>query len=97
MPEEGCINEKGLEFYGNLVDELLAAGIMPMCTLFHWNLPMWIHEQGGWLCDKVSDYFAEYVKNCGGSPVGQNIRLDDIKRGIYFPGSRLYGWCPCSL
>ena len=52
MPEEGCINEKGLEFYGNLVDELLAAGIMPM----------WIHEQGGWLCDKVSDYFAEYVK-----------------------------------
>lgn len=62
MPEEGCINEKGLEFYGNLVDELLAAGIMPMCTLFHWNLPMWIHEQGGWLCDKVSDYFAEYVK-----------------------------------
>ena len=62
MPEEGCINEKGLEFYGNLVDELLAAGIMPMCTLFHWNLPMWIHEQGGWLCDKGSDYFAEYVK-----------------------------------
>ena len=62
MPKEGCVNEKGLTFYKDLADELLAAGITPMCTLFHWNLPMWIHDQGGWLCDKVSDYFAEYVK-----------------------------------
>ena len=62
IPEEGRINEKGLTFYRNLVEELLSAGIEPMVTLFHWNLPMWIHDQGGWKCDKVSDYFADYTK-----------------------------------
>lgn len=62
MPEEGKINEKGIQFYKNLVSELLKAGIKPMCTLFHWNLPMWVYEKGGWLCDEISDYFAEYVK-----------------------------------
>lgn len=62
MPEEGVVNEKGVEFYQNLVQELLDAGIEPMVTLFHWNLPMWIHEKGGWYCDKVSDYFEEYTK-----------------------------------
>lgn len=62
MPKEGEINEKGLQFYKNLVDELVKAGITPMCTLFHWNLPMWLHEKGGWLCDEISNYFEEYSK-----------------------------------
>lgn len=62
MPEEGKVNPKGIAFYQDLVKELRAAGIEPMCTLFHWNLPMWIHEKGGWKCDAVSDYFAEYAK-----------------------------------
>ena len=61
MPEEGVINEKGIEFYKKLVDELVAAGITPMCTIFHWNLPMWIHEKGGWLWEGVSDAFAQYT------------------------------------
>lgn len=62
IPEEGKVNQKGLEFYRKLVEELMEAGIEPMITLFHWNLPMWIHEQGGWNCDKVSDYFADYTR-----------------------------------
>lgn len=48
IPAEGCINEEGLAFYSRLVDELLMAGIEPIVTLFHWNLPMWLHEKGGW-------------------------------------------------
>ena len=60
MPEEGRINEKGLEFYKNLVTELKDAGIEPMCTLYHWNLPMWLYDKGGWKSD-ISDYFAEYT------------------------------------
>ncbi len=62
MPKEGVVNQQGIEFYQNLVQELLDAGIEPMVTLFHWNLPMWLHEMGGWNCDKISDYFEEYTK-----------------------------------
>lgn len=62
MPQEGKINEKGIMFYKNLVTELINAGIEPLCTIFHWNLPMWLHEKGGWHCEKISDYFAEYTK-----------------------------------
>jgi beta-glucosidase len=62
IPEEGRINEKGLQFYMDLVDELTKAGIEPMCTLFHWNLPMWIYEKGGWKCEQVGEYFNEYTR-----------------------------------
>ena len=62
MPEEGKVNEKGLRFYQDLVDELDKAGIEPMCTIFHWNLPMWLYEKGGWKFDGISDAFAEYTE-----------------------------------
>jgi len=61
MPRQGVVNQEGLDFYKNLVQELLAAGIEPMCTLFHWNLPMWVYEQGGWHNEKTAGYFAEFV------------------------------------
>lgn len=62
IPEEGKINEAGLDFYRNLVKELRKAKIEPICTLYHWNLPMWMHEKGGWHCAQISDYFAEYTE-----------------------------------
>ena len=61
MPEPGVINPKGIAFYQNLVSELCAAGIEPLCTLYHWDLPMWAHEQGGWQSDDISDLFVEYA------------------------------------
>ena len=48
MPREHSINEEGIQFYKNLVRELSDAGITPICILYDWNLPMWIHEKGGW-------------------------------------------------
>lgn len=62
MPREGEVNEAGIRFYQDVTAELIRSGIKPMCTLFHWNLPMWVYEKGGWECEKTADYFADYVK-----------------------------------
>ena len=62
MPEEyGTVNEKGLQFYIDLVNELTEAGIEPMVTLFHWNLPTAIYELGGWENPQVVDWFEQYT------------------------------------
>lgn len=61
MPAPGVINEAGLRFYSDLVDELLAAGITPMVTLYHWNLPMWLHERGGWHNETIADALGEFA------------------------------------
>lgn len=58
----GVVNEKGLAFYKELVDELVKAGITPMCTLYHWDLPMWIHELGGWQSKESIELFTKYAE-----------------------------------
>lgn len=62
MPLGEQVNEKGLEFYSKLVDELLANGIEPMVTLYHWDLPFWLEENGGWRSKKIVKYFEIYTK-----------------------------------
>ena len=62
MPtDERTVNAKGLDFYSELVDELLNAGITPYVTLFHWDLPLWAYRRGGWLNREVSEWFAIYA------------------------------------
>ena len=58
----GEVNPKGIEFYNNLIDELIANDIEPLVTIFHWDYPMELHKLGGWLNPKSSDWFAEYTK-----------------------------------
>jgi beta-glucosidase len=53
--------DKGLDFYDRLVDELAAAGVRPVPTLFHWDLPVSLQEEGGWLERDTASRFAEYV------------------------------------
>ena len=53
--------DKGLDFYDRLVDELVAAGVRPVPTLFHWDLPTALEEKGGWLERDTASRFAEYV------------------------------------
>jgi len=57
----GKVNDKGLDFYSRLVDELLANDIMPFPTLFHWDYPYELYAKGGWLNPESSDWFAEYT------------------------------------
>jgi len=57
----GDINEKGVKFYSDLIDELLKNDIEPFVTLFHWDLPYELHKKGGWLNDESVKWFADYV------------------------------------
>jgi beta-glucosidase len=63
LPEgRGTINQKGLDFYSRLADELLNAGIQPKATLFHWDLPQALQDAGGWPHRGTAEYFAEYAR-----------------------------------
>lgn len=57
----GAINTAGLDFYDRLVDELLDNGITPILTLFHWDLPQALQDQGGWPNMATADAFASYA------------------------------------
>ena len=59
---QGAWNEKGFAFYDRLIDELLAAGIAPHATLFHWDLPQALQESvGGWQSRETCHHFANYA------------------------------------
>lgn len=57
----GRVNEAGLAFYDRLVDGLLEAGITPWATLYHWDLPQALEDEGGWPNRATADAFAEYT------------------------------------
>ncbi len=62
MPRKDKINEKGILFYKNLVGELTDAGIVPICGLYDWNLPMWLHDEGGWEWEEISSQFEKFTE-----------------------------------
>ena len=63
MPSgRGPVNQAGLDFYDRLVDTLLAAGISPNATLYHWDLPQALEDEGGWTNRATADAFAAYAE-----------------------------------
>jgi beta-glucosidase len=61
----GAWNDKGLDFYDRLVDGLLAKGIQPHATLYHWDLPQGLQDRGGWAHRDTAQRFADYAEVMG--------------------------------
>lgn len=62
LPEgTGRVNPAGLDHYDRVVDGLLEAGIQPLITLYHWDLPAALDDRGGWLNPDVAHWFADYA------------------------------------
>lgn len=59
---DGAINAAGLDFYDRLTDALLARGIQPWPTLFHWDFPLALYHRGGWLSPEVDRWFGYYTE-----------------------------------
>jgi beta-glucosidase len=66
LPEgRGRVEQRGLDFYDRLVDALLAAGIRPFATLYHWDLPQRLEDEGGWPARPTAEAFAEFAEVVG--------------------------------
>ncbi len=62
MPEgRGAVNADGLDFYDRLVDGMLARGLKPMATLYHWELPSALADKGGWANPDIAHWLADFA------------------------------------
>ena len=61
-PEEGKFDEKEIEHYRKVISALREREIEPFVTLWHWTVPTWFRDKGGWLCKDAPKYFERYVK-----------------------------------
>ncbi|HEX5190768.1 MAG TPA: GH1 family beta-glucosidase [Streptosporangiaceae bacterium] len=97
---KGPANEAGLDFYERLTDGLLAAGITPVPTLYHWDLPQPLEDEGGWLSRDTASRFADYASLAAGrlaDRIGLWITLNEpfvvtafgYALGIHAPGKAL--------
>ena len=58
----GTSNQRGIDYYKRLTDAVLGAGMRPLVTLFHWDLPQPLEDQGGWPNRDTAGRFADYVE-----------------------------------
>jgi beta-glucosidase len=96
----GVVNPKGLDFYNRMLDVLLAAGIEPFCTLYHWDLPQPLQDKGGWQNRDTARAFADYAGYTAGKlsdRVKHFMTMNEIRtftelgygNGIHAPGLKL--------
>ncbi|MCD5322250.1 MULTISPECIES: GH1 family beta-glucosidase [Pontibacillus] len=64
FPHEGQYNPEGMAFYKRLATRLKEEGIRPFVTLYHWDLPQWAYEKGGWTNRESINWFMEFAEKC---------------------------------
>jgi beta-glucosidase len=95
----GGVNAKGIDYYNRVIDGLLEAGVAPVVTLYHWDLPQALQDLGGWASRDVADVFAEFAGIAGdafGDRVPKWITLNEpwvvahvgYRDGRHAPGIR---------
>jgi beta-glucosidase len=95
-PEEGKFDEKEIEHYKKVISTLKELGIEPFVSIWHWPIPIWLRDKGGWQYRKISDYFERYAEKLS-STLGDNVKfwitLNELE--IYAGNSYLIGiWPP---
>lgn len=102
FPAPGTVNPKGLDFYERLVDGMLERGITPWPTLYHWDLPQFLQEQGGWGARATAGAFAEFA-DVVSRRLGDRVRhwithnepwctaIHGHFDGVHAPGARDFG------
>ncbi|MDC0964754.1 family 1 glycosylhydrolase, partial [Candidatus Pseudothioglobus singularis] len=97
IKEDGSVNQKGLDFYDRLITALERKNITVMATLYHWDLPQYLEDKGGWLNRETSVKFAEYadvVSQYFGNRISFYVTLNEpwcsayhgYRYGIHAPG-----------
>jgi beta-glucosidase len=81
------VNQSGVDFYRRLVDGLRERGIAPMATLYHWDLPQQLQDEGGWLSRDTAERFAEYAATM----------FDALGDGVSFWATHNEPWCAAFL
>ncbi|EHU5001902.1 beta-glucosidase [Vibrio vulnificus] len=66
LPHDGQVNQEGLKFYERIIDECHARGLKVFVTLYHWDLPQYLEDKGGWLNRETAYKFAEYAEVVSG-------------------------------
>ncbi len=82
----GAVNEAGLQFYSSMVDELLANGITPYVTLYHWDLPQALQDEDGWKRRGIIDDFVNYAE------IVVRALGDRVKHWITFNEPWVFTW-----
>ena len=62
---DGVINQKGIDYYNDVINEVLKAGLIPFVTLYHWDMPYEVYKKGGFLNREIADWFAFYARVIG--------------------------------
>ncbi|KAM3938178.1 cytosolic beta-glucosidase-like [Leptodactylus fuscus] len=70
----GFINQKGVDYYNKLINNLLAMNVTPLVTLYHFDMPQALEDQGGWKSEKTAEVFEQYAKFCYAT-FGDRVKL----------------------